>query len=385
MVTGIYYTCLMHHQVHKDKPGNCPICGMKLTEIVPSGKTDTMSLDAALSYLTEPVTQTVVGSFKVIEPVETDPSYTVTADGTIGFDQRDINMINTRVTGRIEKLYVRYTNQRIHKGEPLMEIYSPELLSVQKNLLQATQEKDQTLIHSLKAQLLNLGMQNTEIQKLMHSGQPLLRIIIYSHYDGISQQTSSGSLGMMMRTSYSAGSATELLNIRKGMYVYRGQTVFAIQNTTRTWAILNVFTSDVWHLQPGMAVNLYTDAEPTHIVKGRVNFIPPYRSQGEKTTRIRIYLNPLPANWKIGMLIHGEVTITGQSEGVYVPLSAVNRLGMQSVAWVQDKRYINVFHARKVKTGVETGDSIQIIAGIQHGEKIVEDAGYMVGNDSFIQ
>lgn len=389
---NVYYTCSMHPQIHKDKPGNCPICGMKLIKITPSRHTDKMPLDSSLSYLTEPVTQTVTGSFKVIEPVKKSLSDTITADGTIGFDRRDINRINTRVTGRIEKLYVSYTNQHIHKGQPLMEIYSPELLSVQRNLLQVIEDKDQTLINPLKLQLINLGMQSTEIQKVVQSGQPLSRITIYSPYNGISRQTSMGSSGMMM-TSYTTGDhTTELLNIRKGMYVNRGQTVFSIQNTDRIWAILNVFTSDVWHIHPGDAVSLYTDAEPDNAVKGRVNFIPPYRLQDEKTTRVRVYLptgqaglNHLPANWKIGMLIHGQIAISRQNKGVYVPLSAVNRLGMQSVIWVQDKQHPDVFHARKVKTGIETGDSIQITAGIQPGEKIAENAAYMVGSDSFIQ
>jgi Cu(I)/Ag(I) efflux system membrane fusion protein len=180
--TGAYYTCPMHHQIHEDKPGNCPICGMKLIKVASSGKTDKMPLDSALSYLTEPVTQTVVGSFKVIEPVITQQEDTLTVDGYIGFDQRDINMVNTRVAGRIENLYVRYTNQRIHKGQPLMKIYSPELLSVQRNLLQVMQDKDQTLINSLKAQLINLGMQATEIQRVMQSGQALSSITIINFH-----------------------------------------------------------------------------------------------------------------------------------------------------------------------------------------------------------
>lgn len=383
---GVYYTCSMHPQIHKDKPGNCPICGMKLIKVTPSANTDKMPLDSALSYLTEPVTQTVVGSFKVIEPVTSDPGDTITADGYIGFDQRDINTVSTRVTGRIEKLYVKYTNQQIQKGQPLMEIYSPELLSAQRNLLQVMQDKDQTLISSLKAQLVNLGMRIAEIQKVLQNKQPLTNIIIYSPYSGISQQTIKEGMASMNTVSYtSPENGSELLNIREGMYVNMGQTVFSIQNIHRVWAILNVFTNDVWDIRRGDAVNLYIDADKTGKVKGRVDFIPPYRSQNEKTTRVRIYLETLPANWKIGTLIHGQIAISGQSKGVYVPLSAVNRLGMRSVVWVQDKQHDDVFHATQVRTGLQTGDSLQIISGIKPGDKIVENAAYMVDSDSFIQ
>lgn len=414
--TSFYYTCSMHPQIHKDKPGNCPICGMKLIKVAPSANTKKMPLDSALSYLTEPVTQTVVGSFKVIEPLKTKPDDTITATGYIGFDERDVNRVNTRVTGRIEKLYVRYTNQRIRKGQPLMEVYSPQLLSAQRDLLQVMQDKDQTLINSLKEQLVNLGMHTTEIQKVIQSRKPLVQITIYSPYNGISQQTqagqgmrmsldnnmqnmggsnmSSSALQTGMQMNMTAGGASmagpassqpELLNIREGMYVNRGQTVFTIQNINRTWAILNVFTSDVWHIHPGDAVSLYTDANPIHMIKGRVDFIPPYRQQDEKTTRIRVYLDHLPQGWKIGTLIHGQIAIHGKEKGWYVPLSAVNRLGMRSVVWVQDKEHANVFHAREVKTGIQTKDSIQIIDGIGPGDKIVENAAYMVDSDSFIE
>lgn len=402
--TDVYYTCSMHPQVHKEEPGNCPICGMNLIKVQPSASKDTMPLDSSLRYLTQDVTKTVVGSFKVIEPVKREPADTIVASGYIGFDKRNINNVNTRVTGRIEKLYVKYSNQRIHKGQPLMTIYSPELLSAQRDLLQVVKDNDQSLIISIKEKLLNLGMRPNEIQKVLQSGKPLTRITIYSPYNGISQKTTSGNsmnsvassqTGMGMGGSNMSGPETmadgqatdqpEGLNIREGMYVNRGQTVFSIQNTDRIWAILNVFTSDVWHIHPGDPVILYADADKKNKIKGHVDFIPPYRPQDEKTTRVRIYLDHLPRNWKINTLIHGQIGISGQNKGVYVPLSAVNRLGMQNVVWVQDKEHENVFHATQVKTGLQTGDSIQIISGIKPDDKIAENAAYMVGSGSFIK
>src|SRR5690348_10947834 len=137
-----YYTCPMHHQIHEEKPGYCPICGMKLIKVSSSPKTGPVPLDSALSYLADPVTQTVVGSYKVIQPVRTKSRDTVTVDGYIGFDQRDANVVSTRAAGRIEKMYVRYVNQRVHQGEPLLALYSPELVTAQRNLLQVLQDKD---------------------------------------------------------------------------------------------------------------------------------------------------------------------------------------------------------------------------------------------------
>lgn len=376
-VTGSYHTCPMHHQIHEDKPGDCPICGMKLIRITPADNKNgpVTSGDSVLSYLTQPVTRTVIGSFKVIEPVNTSIRDTITAAGYIGFDQRDVNAVSTRVTGRVEKLYVHYSGQSIRKGQILLYIYSPELLSAERNLLQAVQDNDQTLTAGLKAQLLNLGMTPFEIQKIMERNAPLAQVPVYSPYNGI----------VLLANTTTKQSTPQPLDIREGMYVNRGQTVFTIQNTNRIWAILDVFTQDISHIHPGDLVNLSADADPGSIINGHVDFISPYRAAEERTSRIRIYLNHVPPTWKIGTLIHGHIAITNNHQGWTVPLSAVNRLGMRSIVWVLDKEQGEVFHAREVKTGIRTNDSIQIIAGIHGSDKIAENASYMVDSDSFLE
>ncbi|QEC73300.1 hypothetical protein FSB73_18115 [Arachidicoccus ginsenosidivorans] len=90
-------------------------------------------------------------------------------------------------------------------------------------------------------------------------------------------------------------------------------------------------------------------------------------------------------NWKIGTLVRGRIVIGHEDRDLYVPLSAVNRLGMRSVVWVKDRNSNDVFHARTVQTGIRTEDSIEILSGIEVGDQIVENAAYMVGSDSFIQ
>lgn len=387
-----YYTCPMHPQIHKDKPGNCPICGMKLIKIQPD-TSSAISLAASLSYLTEPVTQTVVGDFKVISPEKISPADTITADGYTGFDERAVNTVAARAGGRIEKLYVKYTNQPIYKGEPLTKLYSPQLLSAQRNLLQAVKDKDTGITSALKENLYNLGMRPQEVQQVIQTHQPLVEITIYSPYGGISQKTTAGLNTVMpagdsimnAASSSNASGAPELLNIREGMYVSAGQTVFSVQNVNQVWVILNVFNRDIGNIRPGDPVTLSAAADPSNRISGKVDFILPYRIDNEKTTRVRVYLNRLPENWKIGTLLRGWIAIGGGQYGWSVPLSAVNRLGTSSVVWVQDKQYQHVFHARKVNTAEQAGGHILIISGLRDGDKIAENASYMVDSDSFIQ
>jgi Cu(I)/Ag(I) efflux system membrane fusion protein len=345
-------------------------------------------VDSALSYLKEPVTRTVVGNFETISPGKVDYGDTIIADGYTGFDERAVNTVATRVGGRIEKLFVKYINQRVRKGQALMKLYSPQLLTAQRNLLQAVKDKDTAIIASLRESLYNLGMYPQEVEHTVQTGRPMVEVTIYSPYDGIAQDITDGqSSGMdagntaMTRSS----GAPELLSIHEGMYVDAGQTAFSIQNIHRVWAILNVFSRDIAAIRVGDRVDLYTEAEPSDPVTGQVDLIPPYRTSAEKTTRIRVYLDRLPPNWKIGTLLRGVIVPDRHAGGWSVPLSAVNRLGAGSVVWVQDKVRPNVFHARNIVIGTQTGDHIRVISGLEEDDKIVENAAYMVDSDSFIQ
>lgn len=370
--SGSYYTCPMHHQVHENKPGNCPICGMKLIRVTP-GMKDTSSIDTALSYLVLPVTQTVTGTFKTVTVEKKKLQDTIIAAGVIGFDERDMHTISSRVAGRIDRLYANHNGQSITKGQPLMKIYSPQLLGAQKELLQVIIENERLLINPLKKKLVNLGMQTSEVQKVVNSGTPLPEVTIVSPYQGILRQTDDPA------------SNSELLTIREGMYVDAGQAVFAVQGITRRWALLHIFANEIADVHVGDQVQLYLDANPKEIWSGHVDFITPFRIGDDKNTTVRVYLSHPPEDWKIGSLIHARIAASPKDSAVYVPLSSVNRLGTSNVIWVKDEHYNHLFHARQVKTGISTDDFIEVISGIEPGDQIVVNAAYMVDSDSFIQ
>lgn len=400
---GAYYTCPMHHQIHSDKPGKCPICGMTLVK-VDQDSSQNISADSSLKYLVQPVNEVVVGNYKVIAPERLSLHDTIKVYGHIGFDKSSVNTISTLVTGRVEKLYVKYANQQIHSGQPLMEIYSPQLLSVQRDLQQAIKDNNTVLITGLKQQLLNLGMSNAGVIKVADSGDIIPYVTIYSPYNGISANppsdlaTTTGNMqgtNNMNNMNNNRGnmngneskvavlnSGYDLLNIREGMYVNTGQTVFTIQNIHQTWAILNVFNQDVWKIHTGDEVSLSADADTAKIIKGEISFIPPYRSNNEKTTAIRVYI---PNTWKIGTLIHGNIVSENNESGFLAPATAVTHLGMHAIVWVQNADHPDVYEKRDVQTGEEINNQILIVSGINEGDKIVENAAYMVDSDSFIR
>lgn len=336
--------------------------------------------DSLLKYLAEPVTQTAIGYYKTTEPQPMSLNDTLNVEGFIGFDQRALNTINTRIAGRIDHLFVKYAGQQIRRGQPLMDIYSPELVAAQRNLLQVVNDREEIFIKGLKEQLLNLGMTSAEINRVVQMGKPILNITIYSPYKGISQSPQMAGMAMQ------EGQGDIDLPIKEGQYIQKGEPVFAIRNTEQKWAILNILNQDFMSVKLDNAVRLFTEGNPQQQVSGHIDFISPFRNEEEQTGQVRVYLDNLPEQWKIGTLIHAKIATQIGGESLYIPRTAVNILGPNhSVVWVQNKDKENVFRVRNVKTGLQKGDFIQIIAGIAPGEKIAKDASFMIDNDSYIK
>lgn len=374
--SDVYYTCSMHPQVHEDHSGDCPICGMKLIKVGKQQESNSADLDSLIHLLAQPVNQIATGSFKVITPGLGSQGDTVSVEGVIDFDRSNTNTVASRVAGRIEQLFVTYVGQPIHVGQPLAKIYSPELLSTQRNLLQSIQNKDKELSDALEAKLVNLGMYKKEIQKVIRDKTPLAAFTVYSPYDGVALQA-NGTAGI--QDSFVA------LQLKEGAYVTAGQTLYSVQNMNQKWAVLQIFPAAINKVHKGDPILISADATPQKAVSAKIDFIPPYREQQKSTTGVRAYIKDMPAGWKIGTLIHGKIISHNDNQELYVPLTAVNRLGKQNVVWVRDHKYPQIYHARLVTVGAQTEDSIAILSGINPGEEIVENVAYMVGSDSFFQ
>src|SRR5256885_13574452 len=129
-LTGEIYTCPMHPQVIRDKPGNCPICGMALVK--KEQKADEIK-DVPLEALLKPTNQYVVSSIPVTTLQQGNEQSTIHALGVVQYDERQIGTISSRAEGRIDRLYIKYKYQSIRKGDKILDIYSPELMTAQNN------------------------------------------------------------------------------------------------------------------------------------------------------------------------------------------------------------------------------------------------------------
>lgn len=388
------YTCPMHPQVVQDHPGTCPLCGMDLEKKVEASDVSEKEKQE-LAALAQDVNETVIGNFKTIYPRKKSANDTIHLKGYLGLDDRAKNKVSSRVSGRIEKLYIKYENQSVTKGQKLFEIYSPELLTAQRDLLFVINNNDQQLVNGLKSRLINLGMTSAEVNQIIKTGKPIQYISVYSAYTGVSHQITAGSSGAAAApggdamgmggggsTATPASASSALSGIREGMYVNKGQTLFELMSHGQAWALFSAYDNDLPFIKKGDDVLITIPSEKGHQMSGKVDFIQPYYGENEQTATIRVYL-PNHHELKIGTLIEGTISGKNTADGYFVPKTAIYNLGKTTIVWVSDKAD-KVFKARKVTIGTATGDWVEVKSGLTADEKVAVNAAYLVDSDSFI-
>ncbi|MEO9258117.1 MAG: efflux RND transporter periplasmic adaptor subunit, partial [Crocinitomicaceae bacterium] len=234
----VLYTCSMHPQIIRNKPGNCPICGMTLIKKVTENEViDHNSIEAQL----RPTDEYVVGNFDTVSPLDTIISTEIKLPGIIAYNPNSAINISAWVGGRIEKMYVNYKFQKIQKGQKLFDIYSPELLTEQQNylFLISQDSNNKELITAAEKKMLLYGMTKLQISTLRESKKMNPVISVYSNASGIISGTEvmnpSQNTLMQSNTQY-----TEALTVKEGDYVQKEQIIFKLLDTKKVWAIFNV-------------------------------------------------------------------------------------------------------------------------------------------------
>jgi Cu(I)/Ag(I) efflux system membrane fusion protein len=374
------WTCSMHPEIIRDKPGTCPICGMDLVR----KKDDLARLaDIRLDDLLQATDNFVVSSIPVTTLQKDKVSPEVKALGTVSYDTRLINTISARVSGRIEKLYVRHRYQHIHKGARIMDIYSPELSTGQQDLLFLLKNDpgNTAMIDAAKQKLLLLGMSEGQLQEVTRTGKPSLSVAVYSNYSGHIHEagnTMPDAGEPLLRTDVSATMGE--LPVKEGMYVEKGQTVFQLFNTDRSWVLLQLLPEQAT-VKVGDPVRIVPETAPDHDFRGKIDFIEPVLRQGAKTLTARVYFD----NSTLQIPIGSQVTATifpGPIAGDWLPREAVLSLGMGQVVFV---RVDGGFKGHKVETGMIYRHRIQILSGLTETDSVASNAQYLMDSESFIK
>jgi Cu(I)/Ag(I) efflux system membrane fusion protein len=379
--SDVKYTCPMHPQIMEDHPGNCPICGMNLVK--KSGQ-ESEGANISLNTVLQPVNSSVLSTVEAITPEQKEIATTIAGEGYLDFDTRTFNNIAARFSGRIEKLYIKYAFQEIHAGQRIFDIYSPDMVTAQQDLifLLKNSPSEAELINAARRKLLLLGMTNVQVNQVVKSGKPFYSLPVYSPYKGHVHDMPHTQMSGATNTEAPSDFANNLpLSIKEGMYVEKGQNIFNVVNPHKLWAVIKIDRSAIAGLKLHQPVNINLPDMPGRTINGKVNFIEPVLQDGDKTTSIRVYINNMDHALKVNSLVKASIQ-TGSAKGLWIPRSALLDLGRTKVVWLKKG---SLYKAHEVIAGTANGNEMQVLKGLSVADSLASDAQYLTDSESFIK
>ncbi|HRE65719.1 MAG TPA: efflux RND transporter periplasmic adaptor subunit [Cyclobacteriaceae bacterium] len=393
------YICPMHPTVVSDRPSTCPVCGMDLVRKARAGEEVEITED--LARLIKSPNEVVIASIKTVKAEYKSLAATVQAQGVVTYDTRYVYNIPARIGGRLEKVYLKYAFQPVRMGQKVADIYSPELLTAQRELLYLT-ENDKSnveLIRSAKSKLLLLGASEKQVDEIMARKELVYTFSIFSGYDGYiisdnqqapamvtasSPAASSMGGGMgdagMGSTPQTAAPSTPQPNaelIREGGYVTTGQPLFKVVNTSALRVELNLALAQAGSVKAGDKILLDLGNGKTE--EAKVDFVQPFFSEGEEFIKVRVYV--LNTELRIGQLVSATLQFQ-TSEALWLPKEAILDMGVEKIAFVKER---GVFKPKKIITGIRSNGSIEVKQGLASSDEVASNAQYMVDSESFIK
>jgi Cu(I)/Ag(I) efflux system membrane fusion protein len=342
----------------------------------------TLVANISLETLLKPTDEFVVASLPVTTPQLKNINIPVNAYGTIEYDTRTATTISARISGRIEKMYVRYRYQPIEKGQKIMDIYSPEILTAEQNFLFLLQnDADNTsFIEAAKEKLLLLGMSVGQLEQVIKSGKPLYSVSIYSNSSGHVHEAGMEHDGEPSANMNSATSVSQELSLKEGMYIQKGQTLLMLMDHHKVWAALQIFTSDQSLVKMGDHVRIIPETDSSAVISGKIDFIEPFYRANSKTLTTRVYFHNhsmLP----VGSHVTANI-FTVPHNSLWLPSSAILSLGMNEVAF---KKSSGGFIAHKIIIGIRSDNLVQVVSGISEKDTVAVNAQYFIDSESFIK
>jgi membrane fusion protein, copper/silver efflux system len=396
------YTCPMHPTVVSDKPGTCPVCGMDLVRKAQAG--EEVEITDELSKLLKSPSEIVIANIKTTKGQFQTMPVSLVAQGMVTYDTRNIYTISTRVAGRIEKAFLKYPFQQISKGQKIAEIYSPELITAQRELvfLIDNDADNSALIQSAKEKLFLMGATENQVNSLIKTKNIQNTSSIYSAYDGYvidpaqqapsvpamsavdASQSSSmpggmgGTSGKQSNNQITPGETAAGTLLREGAYVNAGQPLYKVINLKSIRIEFNVPSSQASTIKKGTRVELNFGSE--HVHTATVDFIQPFFNENEEYLTVRAFTDETE-DLHIGHLVEASIT-SNSAEALWIPKEAVLDLGLDKIVFIKAN---NTFKPKKITTGAQSGTMIEISQGLASSDEIAGNAQYLVDSESFIK
>ena len=393
------YTCSMHPQVVQDHPGDCPICGMKLVpirkqpstaaekkgngsagrqikyykstmllgEISQTPRKDSMGMDMVPVYEGEEETNTIGVDPATVQEMNVRTGIVtkgplrriIRTVGVIDYNETALADVTTKFRGWIEKLYVDSTGKQVHKGEPLFDIYSPELYSAQSEYVLALNQSASALKQSARQKLKLFDVSEDQIAELEKSRQPQRTLRVDAPIDGIVVEK----------------------NVVQGQMVEAGMKLYRLADLGIVWVQSQIYEQDLALLKLGQEAEVSLSYLPDRKFRGRVTYIYPTVDEKTRTAQVRMEFHNPGFFLKPGMFATVELRAELKPAALLVPDSAVLRSGEKNTVFVAlDGGH---FEPREVRLGPRAdNDSYEVLSGLKEGERVVTSGQFMLDSES---
>jgi len=325
-----------------------------------------LTIDSSLAVLLPPVNQEVVGNVAVVTAQSGSQLLSLEVPGKITYDTRNETRIASRVSGRIERLMIKYNYQPVKKGTLIMEIYSPDLVSAQRELILISKnEAEAALLQRAKQRLLLLGMQSKQVEQVLASGEPLYRVPVYSPVSGYILENEKAS------------NQSPIL-VREGQYVQSGESLFNVYQLGNLIAEFSLEPQIANSLKSGSEILVQAIGDSYDVFKEKIGIIEPALKNGESFSIARVYLKS--GNFYPGQLVKAHIPISIKG-GWWLSSEAVWQAGDHSIIFKKEKE---IFRPYEVKTGAKFNGMVQVLEDID-GWEIAANSFYLIDNESFIR
>lgn len=351
------WTCSMHPQIRQDKPGKCPLCAMDLIPLSSSAGDENIHPDAImLSKEAAALANIQTSAVSRQNPVKEISLY-----GTIQPDERLSQSQTSHVSGRIEKLMINFTGERVQQGQTIATVYSPDLVNAQQELLQA-QRMESTqpgLLEAAKERLRSMKLTEDQINAFLNSDAISPLVEIKANTNGI----------------------VTAKNVNQGDYINQGTVLLNVADLSQVWAMFDVYESDLPFLKVGDKLEFTLQAVPGKTFSGQISFIDPILDRESRTSKVRVITSNPGMQLKPEMYASAKVSasLKQYANEIVIPKSAVLWTGKRSILYVkQPDVETPAFLLREVELGPSLGDAYVIISGISEGEEIVTNGTFSI-------
>jgi membrane fusion protein, copper/silver efflux system len=291
--------------------------------------------------------------------------------GWVSFDETRLYSVSPKIGGWIEHLWVEFTGAPVEEGQPLLEIYSPELVAAQEELILARRLMDQLQATS--------GRAKRDAEELLFASR---RRLDYWDIpaDAIEEIEASGEVRKTMVLRAPESGLVVEKHVLEGDRIQAGTTLFRIADLSHVWVEAEIFERDLGKVSLGQIVDLSLEAFPGRVFNGKVTYVYPTVAMGSRTGRIRIDLSNDRLDLKPGMYADVRIALPNPGSVLTVPKSAVLTTGERSVIF--HYRPDGLLHPIDIQVGRRNGEFVEVISGLSEGDRVVSSANFLIDSES---